>query len=125
MQWRTVQLLRCCWCLALHRKHTLFYYAAAAFATSANHGPAATSPCRPATGANWLKLRAFGLTQYDAVVLVDSNAYISGDISPLFNLPTDFAASWDQVGIFRGRVADSLLLGGCAPAKPVGSHLHL
>lgn len=59
------------------------------------------SPCRPAAGANWLKLRAFGLTQYDAVLLVDSNAYISGDIAPLFNLPTDFAASWDQVGIVR------------------------
>ncbi len=52
---------------------------------------------RPAAAANWLKLRAFGLTQYDAVLLVDSNAYITGDISPLFNLPTDFAAGWDQV----------------------------
>lgn len=60
------------------------------------------SRCRPparrsAATANWLKLRAFGLTQYDAVLLVDSNAYIGGDISPLFNLPTDFAAGWDQV----------------------------
>lgn len=58
---------------------------------------AATPARRSAATANWLKLRAFGLTQYDAVLLVDSNAYIGGDISPLFNLPTDFAAGWDQV----------------------------
>lgn len=45
---------------------------------------------------SWLKLRAFGLTQYDAVLLVDSNVYITGDITPLFGLPTDFAAGWDQ-----------------------------
>ena len=53
--------------------------------------------CRPAASHNWLKLRAFGLTQYDAVLLVDSSAYIAADISPLFDLPTDFAAGWDQV----------------------------
>lgn len=72
--------------------------------------------CRPAASANWLKLRAFGLTQYDAVLLVDSSAYMSGDISPLFNLPTDFAASWDQV---RGTGLGRWLLA----VTPFGWHL--
>lgn len=53
------------------------------------------SPCRPAS-ANWLKLRAFGLTQYDAVLLVDPSQRVAGDLAPLFALPTDFAAGWDQ-----------------------------
>ncbi|KAI3425708.1 hypothetical protein D9Q98_007684 [Chlorella vulgaris] len=46
--------------------------------------------------ASWVKLRAFGLTQYDAVLLVDSNAHFAADVSPLFSLPTDFASAWDQ-----------------------------
>ena len=45
---------------------------------------------------NWLKVRAFGLTQYDAFVLLDSDAAVVGDLRPLFDLPTDFAASWNQ-----------------------------
>lgn len=45
----------------------------------------------------WLKLRAFGLTQYDAVLLVEPGQPLVGDLSPLFALPTDFAAAWDQV----------------------------
>jgi hypothetical protein len=49
-----------------------------------------------------VKLRAFGLTQYDAVLLVDSNAFVAGDVAPLFALPTDFAAGWDQARWLRG-----------------------
>ncbi|GAB4814824.1 hypothetical protein N2152v2_001870 [Parachlorella kessleri] len=45
---------------------------------------------------NWLKVRAFGLTHYDAFVLLDSDAAVVGDLRPLFDLPTDFAASWNQ-----------------------------
>lgn len=45
---------------------------------------------------NWLKIRAFGLTQYDAILLVDSDAIVVGSLRPLFGLPTDFAAVWDQ-----------------------------
>lgn len=51
---------------------------------------------------NWLKLRAFGLTQYDAVLLVGSHAYLTADISPLFALPTNFEAGWDQAGKVGG-----------------------
>lgn len=45
---------------------------------------------------NWLKIRAFGLTQYDAILLMDSDAILVGSVRPLFSLPTDFAAVWDQ-----------------------------
>lgn len=47
-------------------------------------------------GRNWLKIRAYGLTQYDAVLILDTDVAVVGDLSPLFSLPTDFAASWDQ-----------------------------
>ncbi|PRW57962.1 glycosyl transferase [Chlorella sorokiniana] len=75
---------------------------------------------RPAASANWLKLRAFGLTQYDAVLLVDSNAYIGGDISPLFNLPTDFAAGWDQARWLGGKDSAALhaVSGGALFLRP-------
>lgn len=61
--------------------------------------------CRPRLdvlrryGRNWLKLRPFGLTQYDAVVLVDTDVAVAGDLSPLFSLPVEFAASWDQTTV--------------------------
>ncbi|PSC67076.1 glycosyltransferase family 8 [Micractinium conductrix] len=51
-------------------------------------------------GGNWLKLQAFNLSQYDAVVLVDSDTAVVGDLSPLFSLPIEFAASWDQPKLF-------------------------
>ena len=45
---------------------------------------------------NWLKIRAFGLTQYDAILLMDSDAIVVGNVRQVFDLPTDFAAIWDQ-----------------------------
>jgi alpha-N-acetylglucosamine transferase len=56
-------------------------------------------PCCACTcryGRNWLKLRVFNLTQYDAVLLVDSDLLVLGDLSHLFSLPVEFAAIWDQ-----------------------------
>jgi len=46
---------------------------------------------------NWLKIRAFELTQYDAVLLVDADTVIVGNVSDLFFLPTRFAATADQM----------------------------
>lgn len=56
----------------------------------------------PRYGANFVKLRALSLTQYDAVLLVDSDLVVVGDLAPLFSLPTEFAAVWDQPK-FMGR----------------------
>lgn len=47
-------------------------------------------------GRNWLKLRALGLMQYHSVLLVDADVAFAGPLAPLFALPTEFAAVWDQ-----------------------------
>lgn len=38
----------------------------------------------------------FGLEEFDALVLLDTDMAVVGDLSPLFALPVDFAAVWDQ-----------------------------
>ncbi|PSC73361.1 glycosyltransferase family 8 [Micractinium conductrix] len=74
----------------------------------------------PSYGDSWAKLRLFALTQYDAVVFVDSGAVVAGDLSPLFSLPTEFAASWDQSTMFgrgprlQGLNSGLLLVRPCA-----------
>ncbi|GAB4814352.1 hypothetical protein N2152v2_001398 [Parachlorella kessleri] len=50
----------------------------------------------PRYGQNWLKLRALSLMQYDAVLLIDSDTVVLGDVRPVFSLPVEFAAVWDQ-----------------------------
>ena len=45
---------------------------------------------------SWVKLRAWELTDFDVVLLLDADVTIIGDISPLFTLPTHFAAVPDQ-----------------------------
>jgi hypothetical protein len=47
-------------------------------------------------GRNRLKLRALSLTQYDSVLLIDSDVAVVGNVTPLLSLPVEFAASWDQ-----------------------------
>ena len=46
---------------------------------------------QPRFGKNWIKLRAWGLEQYDALIMLDADAVVTGSLSHLFNLPTDFA----------------------------------
>ena len=41
-------------------------------------------------------MRALGLTQYDSLLLVDSDVAVVGPIRSLFSLPVEFAAVWDQ-----------------------------
>lgn len=45
---------------------------------------------------SWVKLRAWELTDFDVVLLLDADVTIMGDISALFTLPTHFAAVPDQ-----------------------------
>ena len=45
----------------------------------------------PRFGKNWVKLRAWGLEQYDSLIMLDADAVVTGSLSHLFNLPTDFA----------------------------------
>ena len=50
----------------------------------------------PSYSHNWLKIRAHNFTQYDAILLLDSDTAVVGDLSPLWRLPAPFAAVWDQ-----------------------------
>ena len=40
---------------------------------------------------NWVKLRAWQWDEYDAVILLDADAVVLGDLTHLFKLPTNFA----------------------------------
>lgn len=54
-------------------------------------------PPRPRSyGRNWLKLRAWGLTQYSAILLIDADTLVLRPLAPLFAAPFVFAAGWDQ-----------------------------
>lgn len=45
---------------------------------------------------NWVKLRAWTLEDFDAVLLVDSDVTVVGNITAVFSLPTPFAAVAEQ-----------------------------
>jgi len=40
---------------------------------------------------NWFKLRFFGWTEFDALIILDSDCTVRGDLTHIFKLPTDFA----------------------------------
>ena len=44
----------------------------------------------------WLGLKAWELSEYDAILLLDVHITVKMDISPIFQLPTDFATTLDQ-----------------------------
>lgn len=46
--------------------------------------------------ANWLKLRAFSLSQFDALVVLDADTAVVGSLEGLWHLPAAFAAVPDQ-----------------------------
>ena len=46
-------------------------------------------------GLNWFKVRLWELTEFDAVLYVDSDAEVLGSIAPVFDLPADFAVVMD------------------------------
>ena len=52
----------------------------------------------PRFGLNWMKLRAWELTEYDALIMLDVDTAVLRDLSHLFSLPTDFAWAPYQVG---------------------------
>ena len=45
---------------------------------------------------NWVKLRAWGLTDWDALLMLDADTSAVGDVRGLFALPTDFAVVLDE-----------------------------
>lgn len=45
---------------------------------------------------NWIKIRAWELSQYDALLMIDSDTVVLDDVTHLFKLPTHFAAALDE-----------------------------
>lgn len=45
----------------------------------------------PRFGLNWVKLRAWEWTEFDVLIILDSDTIVLQDLSHLFSLPTDFA----------------------------------
>lgn len=50
----------------------------------------------PRFALNWIKLRAWTLEEFDAVLMVDSDVTVVGNVTPAFSLPTPFAAVAEQ-----------------------------
>ena len=45
---------------------------------------------------NWVKLRAWELEGWDALLMLDADTTVVSDIRSLFTLPTDFAVVLDE-----------------------------
>lgn len=45
---------------------------------------------------NWVKLRAWGLDQYSAIIMLDVDGIVRGDLTHLFDLPTNFSWTYEQ-----------------------------
>ena len=52
-------------------------------------------PCRR-FDLNWLKLRLWELTEFDALLYLDSDVEVLGSLVPAFQLPTAFAVALDS-----------------------------
>ena len=45
----------------------------------------------PRFGKNWFKMNAWNFTEYESLILLDSDMVVLGDLRHVFDLPTDFA----------------------------------
>lgn len=76
---------------------------------------------------NWLKIRAWELDQYDALLLVDSDVAFAGDVQEVFDLPTPFAAVLDQPGLLhKEKIVVEIFQGGVffiRPCPAVAQHM--
>ena len=53
---------------------------------------------------NWIKLRAWELPGWDALLWLDSDTAVAGDVAPVFALPTHFAGTLDVARMHRRQV---------------------
>ena len=70
---------------------------------------------------NWVKLRAWGLQDYNAIIMLDVDGIVRGDLTHLFKLPTDFAWTYEQgPGGFKWNAGAFILL---RPCKAILDHM--
>lgn len=76
---------------------------------------------------NWLKVRAWELVDYDAVLLVDSDVAFARDLGEVFALPTAFAAILDQPGLLhKEKTVVEVFQGGVLMLRPcLGTAQHM
>jgi lipopolysaccharide biosynthesis glycosyltransferase len=81
----------------------------------------------PRFAKNWLKIRALELEQYDAVLLMDADTAVVGDVSELFSLGAPFAAALDQPGVLhQEKTVRPMFQGGVfflRPCPAVAAHM--
>ncbi|KAK9813758.1 hypothetical protein WJX73_007760 [Symbiochloris irregularis] len=75
---------------------------------------------------NWIKLAAWNLTEWQALLWIDSDATVDGNVASVFSLPTDFAATLDQGRTTMRYSAFGKLQAGVfmlRPCKAVARHM--
>ena len=69
---------------------------------------------------NWVKLQAWGLEQYDAIIMLDADGLVLANLDHLFQLPTDFAWTYEQGARYYYNYGSFMLL---RPCKAVMMHM--
>ena len=64
-------------------------------------------------GKNWFKLNAWGMTEFAAIILLDADTVVLGDISHVFHLPTDFAWSYLNAPDYNWNKGGFIMLRPC------------
>lgn len=75
---------------------------------------------------NWVKLRAWEMEEYDALLMIDADAIIVGSIKYLFTLPTHFATVLDNDKFTNSHHALGRMQGGVVllrPCKRIATHM--
>ena len=73
---------------------------------------------------NWVKIRAWEMVEYDALLMVDADAVVVGDVSHLFSLPTAFAAALDQDKTLLRHSSLGTMQGGVVLLRPCAAVAH-
>ena len=69
---------------------------------------------------NWIKLRAWEMEEYDAIIMLDVDMVVKGKVTQLFSLPTDFAWAPSQGPDWHHNAGGFIFL---RPCKAVFDHM--
>ena len=75
----------------------------------------------PRYSKNWFKLNAWALTEYESLILLDADMVVLGDLTHIFDLPTDFA--WSYLNAPDGYAYNAGGFVMLRPCKSVFAHI--
>ena len=78
----------------------------------------------PRFGLNWVKIRAWEMSDYDAILMIDADSVVVADVMHLFNLPTAFAAALDQDKTLLRHNSLGTMQGGVVLLRPCAAIAH-